>query len=71
MPMTEATAHGCPGTLVVLAILLGLACAPALMKQENRVLEVIGDARRFGLGETGELLLRAGPERSLTAFPAG
>lgn len=47
-----------------------MACAPALMQQEDRVLDTIANARRFGLSETGALELRSGPERGLKALPS-
>ncbi|WP_379889803.1 META domain-containing protein [Marinobacter lacisalsi] len=47
-----------------------MACAPALMKQEDRVLDTVANARRFGLSETGALELSSGPERSLKALPS-
>jgi heat shock protein HslJ len=47
-----------------------MACAPALMNQEKKVLDVIGNASRFAIGENGELMLYAGPDSRLKAFPA-
>lgn len=47
-----------------------MACAPALMYQEDRMLDVITNASRFGLSETGALMLISGPGKSLKAMPS-
>jgi len=43
------------------------ACAPSLMQQEDRFLEVLRGVRRFEIDSTGALILRGGPGRSIAA----
>lgn len=43
------------------------ACAPALMEQERRFLDILQQARRFTLTPEGALILYAEDDRTLTA----
>jgi heat shock protein HslJ len=44
-----------------------MACAPALMQQENLFLDVLKNVQGFALAADGALILRAGDGRTLTA----
>ncbi len=44
-----------------------MACAPALMMQEARFLEALGNVERFEIDETGALILHASEGRSILA----
>lgn len=45
-----------------------MACAPALMQQEDRFLEVLSKVQRFRIGPHGELILSTAEGGSLRAF---
>ncbi|MDX1800279.1 MAG: META domain-containing protein [Marinobacter sp.] len=47
------------------------ACAPALMKQEQHMLTVLGDVETFTVDPTGALILSTGDGRTLTARRSG
>jgi heat shock protein HslJ len=44
-----------------------MACAPALMRQEDLFLDVLKNVRGFAVGADGALILRAGDGRTVTA----
>jgi heat shock protein HslJ len=44
-----------------------MACAPALMRQEDLFLDILKNVRGFELGPDGALILRAGDGRTVTA----
>lgn len=45
-----------------------MACAPALMNQEDRFLSLLGEVHRFDIGQHGELLLITADGRQARAF---
>lgn len=47
-----------------------MACAPALMNQERKFLEVLGNVQRFDISRTGALILQTGDGRTLRAYGA-
>lgn len=47
-----------------------MACAPALMEQEEKFLAIIQDARSFTISNTGALVIQTSDGRSMTARPA-
>jgi heat shock protein HslJ/uncharacterized lipoprotein YbaY len=44
-----------------------MACAPSLMQQEGRFLDILQNVRRFEITENGALVLISGDERRITA----
>jgi len=44
-----------------------MACPPALMQQESRFHEILGQVKRFRFGSDGALILEAGDGRTITA----
>ena len=44
-----------------------MACAPSLMQQEGRFLDILQNTRRFEITETGALVLITGDDRRITA----
>lgn len=47
-----------------------MACAPSLMQQERRFLEVLGAVQRFDINQTGALILKTADGRTLRAYSA-
>jgi heat shock protein HslJ/membrane-bound inhibitor of C-type lysozyme len=47
-----------------------MACAPALMRQERKFLEMLEAVERGRIGRQGELLLETGAGETIKAFPA-
>lgn len=45
-----------------------MACAPALMQQEGRFLEMLSEVQRFRIGQNGELILTTADGDTLRAF---
>ncbi|WP_051234606.1 META domain-containing protein [Marinimicrobium agarilyticum] len=48
-----------------------MACAPALMQQEQKVLETLANVTRFRLDKTGALHLEGGEGKALKAYKSG
>ncbi len=48
-----------------------MACAPALMDQENKYLGVLGAAKSFALNDRGGLVITASDGRTVTLRPDG
>lgn len=48
-----------------------MACAPALMDQENKYLSVLGAAKSFALNDRGGLVITAADGRTVTLRPDG
>jgi heat shock protein HslJ/membrane-bound inhibitor of C-type lysozyme len=44
-----------------------MACAPSLMQQEDRFLDILGNVRRFEISDTGALVLITADDRRITA----
>jgi heat shock protein HslJ len=44
-----------------------MACPIALMQQESRFHEILGQVKRFRFGSDGALILEAGDGRTITA----
>jgi len=44
-----------------------VACAPSLMQQEGRFLDILQQAKRFEIGDTGALVLLTPDNRRITA----
>jgi heat shock protein HslJ len=47
-----------------------MACAPSLMNQERKYLELLGQVVDGHIGRQGELLLETGNGEVIKAFPA-
>ena len=63
------TLDGARLTIGGLSLASGKSCAPSLMKQEQRFLEVLGAVQRIELRPTGALLLSGPDGQSLRFFP--